>query len=225
MKRLLPFLLLTTAAIAQDEIPYGIEILTGYRSEYIDRGFSLSQGLIEVQIGSEIALSNQWLLQLGGWYGTGTGSGDFEAAEAFFGVRYEGDDWDAGLDTSFTSYDHRIFRDGVTAGPFLNWYPHEDWRFGTLVEYDRGASGWYGVVEAGWSQPTGRDSFVRAEAGLSAVSGFYGRSGMNDLYARVSWTYGFNRSVAVTPFVGTSVALDSAASTAAYAGIWFEVNF
>ncbi len=81
MKRWLPLLLAAFGvAHAQDEIPYGIEVLTGYRSEYVDRGFALSQDLIEVQLGSEIALSDQWLLQLGGWYGTGTSSADFEAA-------------------------------------------------------------------------------------------------------------------------------------------------
>lgn len=225
MKRLLPLLLLPAAVSAQDEIPYGIEVLTGYRSEYIDRGFSLSHGLIEVQLGSEIALSDEWMLELGGWYGTGTGSDDFEVASAFFGVRYDGEMWDIGLDTGFSSYDHRLFRDGVNAGPYFNWYPSDDWRFGAQVEYDSGADGWYGAVETGWSKPTGRDSFLRAHAGVSAVSDFYGRSGLNDLYARLGWTYGFNRSVAVTPFVGTSVALDSAASTRLYAGLWFEVNF
>lgn len=225
MKRLLPLLLLPAAVTASEEIPYGVEVLTGYRSEYIDRGFSLAHDLIEVQLGSEIALSRDWLLQLGGWYGTGTGSGDFEAAQVFLAVRHETDTWDAGLDTAFTSHDHRLFRDGFSAGPFFNWRPHRDWRLGGSIEYDTGAEGWYGVVETGWSQPTGRDSFVRAEAGLSAVSTFYGRSGMNDLYARLSWTYGINRSVAVTPFVGTSIALDSAASNRIYAGLWFEVNF
>lgn len=226
MKRWLPLLLAASGiAAAQDEIPYGVEFLTGYRSEYVDRGFDLSQDLIEVQIGSEFALSNHWLLQFGGWYGTGTGSGDFEAAEAFLGIRYETETWDAGIDTSFTSYDHRIFRDAFTAGPFFNWYPHRDWRFGGIIEFDTGTDGWYGAVEAGWSQPTGRKSFVRAHAGASAVSGFYGRNGLNDLYARLAWTYGFNRTVAITPFVGTSIALDSAGSNQLYAGLWFEVNF
>jgi hypothetical protein len=68
MKRLLPLLLVATAAPAQDEIPYGIEVLTGYRSEYIDRGFSLAQDLLEVQLGTEIAINDDWRLELGGWY-------------------------------------------------------------------------------------------------------------------------------------------------------------
>ncbi len=118
-----------------------------------------------------------------------------------------------------------MFRDAFTVGPFVNWHPNRDWRVGGIVEFDTGADGWYGAVEAGWSRPTGRDSFLRAHAGASAVSDFYGRSGMNDLYARLAWTYGFNRSVAITPFVGTSITLDSAASTRLYAGLWFEVNF
>ncbi|BCX50002.1 hypothetical protein HAHE_39100 [Haloferula helveola] len=227
MRRLLPLLLLPATAVAQDddELTYGIEVLTGFRSEFIDRGFSLSQGLVEVQLGAEVALSDEWLLEIGGWYGTGTGSGDFEAASAFFGIVYEAESWDAGMDLSLSSYDHRIFDDGVAVGPFYNWYPNDDWRIGGAFQYDSGASGWYGKVEAAWSKPTGDDSFITLLGGISGTSGFYGRSGANDLFARLSWTYGVNRHVAFTPFVGTSVALDSDASTRLYAGLWFEVNF
>jgi len=225
MRRLIP-LLLPLPALAQDvEIPLGIEVVTGYRSEYVYRGFALADDLIDVQLETEIALSEHWLLGLGGWYGTGTGSGSFDELAAFAALRYDAERWDAGFQAAWHGFDHSLFRDGVDFGPFANWRPNEDWRIGAALSYDTGPDGWYGRFEAEWSQPTGRDSFLSLLAGASGASGYYGRNGANDLYARASWTYAFNRSVAVTPFLGSSFALDSAGSDRLFGGLWFEVNF
>lgn len=227
MKRLLPILLLAPLASAEEEpdIPLGLEVLTGYRTAYVDRGFKLASDLIEVQLGGELALSDILMLEFGGWYGTGTGSGSFDQTEGFLSLRYDAENWDVSLDTSYRGYSHPVFEDGFLLGPSANWYPNDDWRVGALLHHDTGASGWYGAVETAWSQPTGRDSFVSALIGVSAVSDFYGRDGLNDAYGRLSWTYQFNRHVAVTPFLGTSVGLDSAASDHLFGGLWFEVNF
>ena len=148
-----------------------------------------------------------------------------EAVAAFAALRYDAERWDAGFQAAWHGFDHSLFRDGVDFGPFANWRPNEDWRIGAALSYDTGPDGWYGRFEAEWSQPTGRDSFLSLLAGASGASGYYGRNGANDLYARASWTYAFNRSVAVTPFLGSSFALDSAGSDRLFGGLWFEVNF
>ena len=226
MKRLLPLLFLAapTSTQAHDsEIPYGIEIVTGYRSDYVYRGFSLADDLIEIQIGTEIALSDEWLLDLGAWYGGGSRS--FEEISAAFGIRYDQDSWDVGLDASWRGYDHAFFQDGIDFGPYFNWRPNADWRIGAGVSYDTGPDGWYGKLEAEWSKPVGSDSFVSILGGASATSNYYGRGGFNDFYTRLGWTYGVNESVAFTPFVGSSVPLYSGGSTRLFAGLWFEVNF
>jgi len=226
MKRLLPLFFLgsTIFGQAQDsEVPYGVEIVTGYRSDYVYRGFSLADDLIEVQIGTEIALSDEWLIDLGGWYGSG--SRNFEEVSAAFGIRYDRDDWDAGLNASWHGYQNSLFQDGVDFGPSLNWRPSEDWRIGSGISYDTGPKGWYGNIEAQWSKPVGNSSFISILGGTSATSNYYGRSGLNDFYTRIGWTYGVNKSVAFTPFVGSSVPLYSDGSTRLFAGLWFEVNF
>lgn len=232
MKPLLPlFLLLPLTAQSHeiedpaDELLYGVEVLTGYRSEYIDRGFKLSNELIEVQLGAEIALSDQWMLDFGGWYGTETGSGSFDQASAFFGIRYDADAWQAGLDLAYNSYSHVIFEDGVQTGPYMNWFLGEDWRVGAALEYDSGADGWYGKLEAEWSKPTSANSYLTILGGVSATSGFYGQSGGNDGFARLSWSYQINRHVAVTPFLGTSIAMDAKRGDQIFGGLWFAVNF
>lgn len=228
MKRLLPLLFLGTAigqAAEDSEIPLGIEVVTGYRSEYLYRGFSLADQMIDIQIDAEIALSNEWILSLGGSYGDETSSGNFSEAAAYLGLIYEQEKWDAGLDASWHSYDHSFFQDGFDLGPFANWRPCADWRVGAAFSYDTGADGWYGKLEAEWTRPTGRSSFVSVLGGLSAVSTYYHRSGANDFYARLAWTYGINRSVAITPFLGTSLPLTSKGDSSLFAGLWFEVNF
>jgi len=230
MKRLLPLIFLLPASAhdvedSSDDLIYGIEVLTGYRSEYVDRGFKLADGLLEVQLGAEIALSNEWLIDFGGWFGTETGSGSFDQATAFFGVRYEADDWQTGLDLAYNSYSDLLFEDGVRVGPYFDWFFGDDWRVGTAVDYDSGAGGWYGKLEAEWSKPTGENSYVSVLGGLSATSDFYGESGGNDGFARLSWTYQVNRHVALTPFVGTSLTIDSGRSDRIFGGLWFAVNF
>ena len=230
MRSLIPALLLLPATAhenheSNNDLLYGIEVLTGYRSEYVDRGFKLANDLIEVQIGTEIALSNDWWIDFGAWYGTETGSGSFDQASAFFGVHYDHDRWRTGLDLTYSSYSDLIFRDGIRIGPYFDWFFGADWRVGAAVEYDDGAKGWYGKLEAEWSQPTGDNSFVTVLGGLSATSDFYRESGWNDAFGRLSWTYQINRHVAVTPFAGTSIGLDSGRSDRFFGGLWFEVNF
>ncbi|MGE9270932.1 MAG: hypothetical protein ACQKBU_09035 [Verrucomicrobiales bacterium] len=230
MRHLLPlFFLLPVAAHdledSDDELIYGIEVLTGYRSEYVDRGFKLANQLLEVQVGAEIALSNQWLIDFGGWYGSETGSGDFDQTSLFFGTHYEGEQWQTGLQLAYNRYSNLLFRDGVQVGPYFDQLMGEDWRLGAAIEYDSGAKGWYGKLEAEWSQPTGEHSYLALIGGLSATSDFYGNSGWNDGFARFSWSYHLNRHVTLTPFVGTSVALDSARETRLFGGLWFAVNF
>lgn len=226
MKRLLPLFFLGSLIPAQahdSEIPYGIEIVTGYRSDYVYRGFSLTDDLIEVQIGAEIALSNEWLIDFGGWYGTG--SRNFEELSAAFGIRYDQGDWDTGFTASWHSYQNSFFQDGIDFGPYINWRPNADWRIGSAVSYDTGPDGWYGKLEAEWSKPVGNSSFVSILGGASATSNYYASGGLNDFYTRLGWTYGVNENVAFTPFVGSSVPLYSGGSTRLFAGIWFEVNF
>ena len=233
MKRLLPLLFLLPASAHEtsgthgddSELTYGFEALTGYRSEYVDRGFKLANDLIEIQLSGEIALSEQWMLEIGGWYGTETSSGSFDEGSGFLSIRYDHESWSTGLDASYHGYSHPLFEDGFHFGPYADWFMGEDWRIGTAVHYDTGADGWYGKLEAEWSHPTGRDSFVSVLGGISAVSDFYTADGWNDAFARLSWSYNLNRNVALTPFVGTSVALDTIHSNQLFGGLWLEVNF
>lgn len=209
------------------EIPFGIEAVTGYRSETVYRGFKLAQQTIDFQLEAEIALANDWFLDVGGWYATETGSGNFDEAAGFLELRYENGPWAIGLNTTYHSFQHTVFQDGIDAGLFVTWLPNDDFHLTAGGYYDDGAGAWYGKLEGGWSQPTGDSSFVSVLAGTSWLDDYYRRSGWNDAYARLSWTLGINDRVSFTPFVGTSISLDSGGPGSNYlwGGIWFEVNF
>ncbi len=227
MKRSLLWLLSATSCLpAADDLPWGVEVVTGYRSEYAQRGFRLARDVIDAQIEMEIALSNEWILNLGGWYASATGNGDFTEAAAFFDLGYDTEAWTAGIRTTFRNYDHALFDDGVEIQPSFTWHLGEDWDFALSAGYDTGADGWYGAADVEWSKPTGESSFISVLAGLGIAEDFYGSSGWHDLHTRISWSYAINRHVAVTPFLGASLPLRSGpAASSLFGGVWFEVNF
>jgi len=216
------------AAEGSPEIPIGIEAVTGYRSEFIYRGFNLGQNVIDFQLESEIALTNNLILSVGGWYATETGSGDFSETTGFLDLRYEWTHWALGIAASYHSFTHSFFEDGLDSGLFVTWAPNDDIQLTAGGYYDDGPGGWYGKLEGNWSRPLGDKSFVSLLTGVSWVDDYYLRSGWNDAYARFSYTYAFNDRVSVTPFVGTSISLDSGPASGSdylWGGLWFEVNF
>lgn len=225
---LLVFALITPPVTAADfrEIPLGIEAVTGYRSEYIFRGFKLGGDLFDFQLEAEVALTNEVMLNAGGWFATETGRGDFEESVGFIGIRQECNDLMIGLELTFKSVSHPVFKNGLDIAPYISWQINEDFAIGGGVAWDTGADGLYSYAEGVWSKAFGESAFVRAVGGISGVADYYDRSGLNDVYARLSYTYGINQRVAVTPFAETSVPLKSHGETVRIvAGLWFEVNF
>lgn len=215
-----------TSSDDKDRLPIGIEVVTGYRTDYVHRGFQLAGSLIDIQAQAEIALSNEWLLDLGGYYGTATGDGDFSEAAAFFDLRYETEKWTAAFGTTWRDYQDSFFEDGFDLAPSFTWHLTKDWDLGSGIAYDTGDGGWHGHLEAKWSKPTSDNSFISTELGTSFTEDYYGSSGWHDVYSKVGWTYAFNRNVSVTPFVGTSIPMSSSPErNRLFGGVWFEVNF
>jgi len=222
----LAFLTVFVSAEAAEEIPLGIEVVTGYRSEYIQRGFKWANSVVDVQAEAEIALTDDIIASLGAWYTTATGSGDFSEAAAAGGIRWEDENLTLALDMTWRSLNNSVYEDGLDIAPSIAWQFSEDFGIAGGLAWDTGADGLYAFAETRWSHPLGLTSFLSADAGLSCVSDYYDRSGLNDLYARISYTKVLNRSVSITPFAGTSIPLQSDGETnRLFGGIWFEVNF
>lgn len=215
-------------AAPKPEVPFGIEAVTGYRSEYVYRGFKLAHHTFDFQLETEISLGDSLFLNAGGWYATETGSGDFSEAAGFADLRREWGAWALGLALSYHNFTDELFDDGFDTGAFVTWAPNDDFSLTTGAWYDHGNDGWYGKLEGGWSRPLDASSFIAVLAGVSWLDDYHRRTGWNDVYARLSWTYAVSERVSLTPFVGTSLALGSGphdGSDCLYAGLWFEVNF
>ncbi len=212
-------------ADVEDDLVWGIETVTGLRSDYIFRGFELADATLEAQIETEISLGDDLFLGLAAWHIAESGD-DF--SETSFGLNLRRD-W---KDFSLTgSLDYRfynsesLFDDGADLGVKAQWFFGQDWEIAAKANYDFGAEGAYFAVEGSWSQPLNEKTFIEIETGLSAVTSYYERSGINDFYGKVSLTYNLNSFLSVTPFVGFSLGLADEASEHVYLGIWSAVSF
>lgn len=223
---ILPAVAETGQQEADKEIPIGIEAVTGFRSESIWRGFKLGDRVLDFQLQAEIALSNEWRLDVGGLYATETGDGDFSQSALFVDLMHDADQFSAGVSVTLQSFDQAILNDGIDIAPSLTWHVTNDLDVTGGAAYDSGADAPYLWLETEWSKPVTDSSFVVLKAGTSWVDDYYGRSGWNDFYARAAFTYAISKSVALTPFVGVSLPMEASTETERfYGGVWFEVNF
>ena len=208
----------------EDDLTLGIETVTGLRSNYIYRGFQLADATLEAQAETEITLSEDYSLGLAAWH-VAESSGDF--AETAFGFSFRRDFEDFSLTASldYHFFSESLFEDGVDLGAKAQWFITDDWDVAAKAHYDFGAEGAYFAIEGGWSHPLTEDFFLAAESGVSAVSSYYERSGLNDFYGRLSLTYNINSFLSITPFAGYSLGIDSEANDEAFAGIWLAVSF
>lgn len=220
----------STLAIAEieDEIPLGIEAVTGIRSTYAYRGAKLADTLVDFQLEAEIVSGKGLVMNAGGWFSSESGGPGFSEFAAFLDVRLDINDLlTIGASTTYHDFDKAILRDGIDTGIFATFYATEDIDFTFGAYHDFGNDAWYVNSEASWSPRLGDDAYFGLMGGISWVDGFIGRSGMNDFYGRASLTYNINNAVSLTPFVGWSMLMDSSdpGDDEIFGGLWFEVIF
>jgi hypothetical protein len=229
MKAFLSICAMTTVlahAELESDIPWGIEAVTGYRSELVHRGFKLTDDVYDYQLETEIALSDEWSFNFSGFYATGTGKGnDYSETTGIAELRYDGMSWSSGWMMGFRDFTATFFRDGWESGPFVTYRFTEDLEARAEYLYDQGAESFYGALQISWSRALSEKSFVSVRGGVSHVEDYYGSKGFHAMDLRVSCTYLFLSNVSLSPFIGSSVALDSKADDALLGGAWFEVTF
>ncbi len=217
----------TFAVDEEGELALGVEVATGYRSEYIFRGFELSEDWLDVQLQGEYAFNNTNSLQFGVWYGSETGDGDFTETGVFTDFTVQKDDYQYGLSLTYRSFDSsEIFDSGLDIGLFTTYHLSDNLDLGASVHYDFGADGFYSNIETNYYRVLNEDAYLSYKLGISAVEDYYGRNGLNDLYYRITFTYDINSNVSISPFLGTSIQLDSDnGGDSLHGGVWFEVSF
>lgn len=218
----------TVSAEVENDIQWGVEAVTGYRSSYVYRGFELSESTLDFQLEAEVSLTDTLALNIGGWYATETGSGEFDESAGFLKLNHRTTEHlTLGASATYRNFNNSLFEEGVDIGAFATWNFCRGFGITLGGNYDTGAEGWYGNLESYWTKPLSSKAFFALKTGVSAVDDYYGRDGFNDVYARASLTYNISDTVSITPFVGGSALLDSddIGDDTAFGGIWFEVRF
>ena len=240
MKFLLPLTLLTCclpsqlSADVENEFALGIEAVTGFRSEYVYRGFTLAEdSVFDFQIEAEIAINDHTYLNVGGWYATETGRGDFDESAIFTKLNFvKSDEFTIGLNATYRDFSASAFESGVDFGIYGTYQFSKDFGLTSGAYYDFGADAWYANLEGNWSKALSDKSYVSLKVGVSYVNDYYGRDGINDIYARLSFTYHISETVSVTPFIGTSILIEDDSTVpgilnddTTFGGLWFVVRF
>jgi hypothetical protein len=213
-------------AEVDSEIPLGIEAVTGIRSDYVHRGFRLARSLLDFQLEAEISLSNETSLHLGFAHlaesaGSFTETASYLELNRSFNKRFRG-----GASFTYRDRDASILRGGFDLGFFTFFTINDEWRWRNELNIDLGVEGTYLNSELEWSRVISSKSFITVQGGLSSVSSYLDRSGLNDFHARIAYTYAISDQISFTPFLGSSLQIeDRDADDIIYAGLWFEVIF
>ena len=110
------------SADLEDDIPLGIEAVTGIRSDYIYRGINLAEVAMDFQLETEIILDDTLALSTGGWFATEV-SDNFTEGGVFLDLSYSlPKDITVGGSTSYHIYEHSFLKNGFELGIFLAWH-------------------------------------------------------------------------------------------------------
>lgn len=220
-------LCISASAEIENNIPLGIEAVTGFRSGYVQRGFDLADTSLEFQFAGEVTLSNDRSI-LFGLSHLAESNGNFSETAGYLELDHQySDRLHAGVSTTYRDRNHSLLDSGLDLGIFTSFAINNDWKWRNELNYDFGASGTYIASELIWSEALSDKVYLSIAGGVSYLSDYEDRTGLNDLYARLSLNYAFSDQVALSPFLGTSIRLDSEETTrdVLYGGLWFQVIF
>jgi len=217
---------LITLAEIESEIPLGIEAVTGIRSDYVHRGFQLAESSLDYQIESELVLSEKTSLHFGLSH-LAESSGSFSETSGYFEVsRAIGKTFTLGASLTYRDRNESLLDGGFDLGLFSELAMNDNWSWNNRLNFDLGVDGIYFSSALVWSKVLTDDAFFSIESGLSAVSGYLDRDGLNDFHSRLTLTYALSDQISFTPFLGTSLQIDDrSARDIFYGGLWFEVIF
>lgn len=204
-------------------IQLGAQLMTGYRSNYIFRGEELGRSVIEGQIASAIALSNDWALAGEADFLRGFEQGHFSQTTLYGELQYYvGDECTIGPSFAYQGYSDSYFKSGVEPGLAWRWNPVPDWSFSAAGVYDTGQEGFYGNAAISW-QPLITDNIAwQTTAVFGASSDYMGSSGPSDLLLRTGWLIRMGASFRLQPFVGVNFSFGNRNEKKLIGGVWFS---
>lgn len=210
---------------ADEEIKFGLEGLTTWRSEYLYRGFKLAGKSMEFQIAGQVALSNTETIDLGLYYDTATGDGDFTEAGTYIDFSKNIGDLTYSAKLAGRDYSNSPFKSGADIGGSVNWKINAAIDLTSTLAYDTGAKGAYAEIKASAYKELSTSSYLMFKTGVGATADYYDRSGLHHLFAQLEYTYNISENVSVSPFVGTSIGIHDEAVNSLFGGMYFAVSF
>ena len=228
--RLIPtsclLILSATSALSMD-IPYGIEAVTQYRSEYNFRAFDLANETIGFQLGANYALDNSTTLTTTLWQDSETGDGDFAEAGALVSLAKDIGETTFSLSGIYRSYSNSFLESGTNIEAAVHHNLTDNLSSSATLAYDTGADGLYAELSLQHYHRINDKSFLSVTGGISYVEDYYQLSGLNDTFVKVGYTYNINQSVSIAPYIATSVLLDNTENRrhSLHAGAYFAVSF
>ena len=231
MKRLTTVLLTSCLSISplsaelEKDIPLGIEVVTGIRSNYVYRGFNLGDALMDFQVETEVVIGESLALGAGGWLASEIGE-DFTEGAGFLDLHHSlHEDFTVTTSASYHAHNDDFLNSGLDFGSSLSWHLTANWSISMGVSKDLAAHGWYVNLGSDWSFRLSDKTYLALSTGISAIEDYYRLSGLNDFHGQVSLTCNLNSMLSITPFAGWSCELDVGDGDEVYAGLWFEVSF
>lgn len=211
--------------LANEEIKFGLEALTTWRSEYMYRGFKLASQSMEFQLAGQIALSNTETIDAGLYYDTATGDGDFTEAGTYIDFSKNIGDLTYSAKLTLRDYSNTTFKSGADIGGALKWKINNTFDLTSTLAYDTGAQGAYAEIKATAYKELSTSSYLILKTGIGATADYYDRSGIHHLFAQLEYTYNISENVSITPYLATSIGIHDDAPNSLSSGLYFAVSF
>jgi len=223
---LFPCALLTAtlaAPLGAQDIPYGIEFVTGIRTGYLHRGVELAQDLTDVQLQANVTLSQTQSVDISLWHGAEI-SGDFAEFGALLAGTQEFVDFSLTVELSYTHYEQSPLDSGVELAVGVDVPLGQHVSSFAQLSYHQAEASIFGQLGAIATHRLSDDSYLTLLGEVNFASDYLRRSGLYDLSTRLSYTHNVNSSLSITPYAALALALDEAPSTFS-AGVWVELFF
>lgn len=209
---------------SQPDVFIGIEAFAGYRSRYQFRNFRLADHVTEFQVASELAISNQTSLALGGY--SSAGDSGYSHHGGFVDWRWLlSESTTVGVATTARSFRGVAIESGFEVGLFIEHELNESLSLRLFGAHDFAANGQFASLELRHDHQVNRHWIIETQLQTSFVSNYYQRSDWNDLSASLSLRYRPNAQWSIVPFLGYSYALAPGGQDTLFVGVNFEFLF
>lgn len=232
MNHLRPLLCFTAAlhlnavADVENDLPLGIEALTGYGTSSVYRGLELADAALDFQLSTEIALDNTYLIGLSGWH-VAESSGEFSETSGELSLIHRSASLSLAGGVTVRDFDSAIVDSGAEIFLEADYSHSADLSYTLRFAYDDAVQSALLAGSVNYSRVINESAYWGIKVGAVAADDFYGASGLVNLDARLSLTYLINSQLSITPFLAHSegFGFESGDDSTTFGGVWLAISF